>query len=490
MKSIRSKLTLFVLGLCVLLLGLVWILTVGLFESNYNRMITNELSYRLEGIVKLVETGKPIDELTEELNQYVRDGVCIDIADPKNICVGFSEGIGSNCLVHKSTGAFGLSRNDTNSATAVQLRQMAANNGSVRYTLEEEGTSHEQVVMGAVTQNGYTVLVSTNLERVSQAVEVMRSQLSFVALVLFWVSLAAAWWFARWFARPITALSQAARKVAAGDYSATVTPTSKDEIGILTRDFNEMTAEVAKSSQLQKELIANISHDLRTPLTLIKGYAETVRDLDGDDAGRRNQDLDIIIDETDRLTALVNSVMELSKYSSGALVPKIDRFDLAELAGDVLSRYTDRAQKEGFVLVQEGLEEAEVTADAALIERVLHNLVSNAAAHLGENGKVTLRLSQNGANAVRAEVIDNGCGIKKEELPHLFDRYYRARNNEGKQGNGLGLSIVKAILVAHNAEFGVRSAEGVGSTFWFELPAAPKSGPELPALKEHKDSGK
>ena len=124
------------------------------------------------------------------------------------------------------------------------------------------------------------------------------------------------------------------------------------------------------------------------------------------------------------------------------------------------------------MLAAEGLEEAEVNADPAQIERVLHNLVSNAIAHLGSHGLVTIRLTPVNNGLLRAEVIDNGSGIPESELPHLFDRYYRARSDEGRQGNGLGLSIVKAILVAHSADFGVRSAEGVGSTFWFELPCA------------------
>lgn len=473
MRSIRSKLALFVAGLCLLLIGLVWLLMVFLFEPHYHRMIDQDLSRRLAGIVKVAEEADAISQMAQELDQYVGEGICIDISDGSLTCVGFSEGIGSGCLLHKNhTDIFGFGRNNMDTVTAIRLRQQTARQGRLHHTLEEDPGGGRQLVVGAVTENGYTILVSTGLERVTQAQNALQSQLVTVTVVLLAVSLVSALLFSRWFTRPITALSQAARRVAAGDYSVSLTPTGHDEIAALTRDFNEMTREVARTSRLQKDLLANISHDLRTPLTLIRGYAETVRDLDGEDKIRRDQDLEIIIDESDRLSALVNSVLELSKYSSGAMQPKPAPFDLAELAADVLARYSDRAQKEGFTLLQEGPAEAFVLADAAQIERVLHNLVANAANHLpAEKGLLTLRLSA-AAGRVRAEVTDNGCGIKKEELPHLFDRYYRARNNEGRPGSGLGLSIVKAILVAHDAGFGVRSAEGAGSTFWFELPAA------------------
>lgn len=479
MKSIRSKLAVFVTGLCALLLLLVWVLTVVMFEPNYHRMLNAELSRRLSGVVSIMEAADSVEDVAEQLNGYVKEGVCIDISDSRYRCVGISEGIGSSCMLHKNSAqSFGLLHNSVDSATAINLRQITAQQGSVQYTLEEESGGRQQVVVGQRTANGYIVLVSMNLERVTQAVDIMKTQLTFISVVLLVVSVAAAMLFSRWFTRPITRLSGAARRVAAGDYNAVVEPIGKDEIGVLMRDFNEMTTEIAKTSQLQKELLANVSHDLRTPLTLIKGYAETARDLDGDNEVRRREDLDIIIDETDRLSGLVNSVMELSKYSSGTLPPKLIDFDLAELADDVVSKYTDRALKEGFSITRTGLSEAMVVADAAQIERVLHNFVANAVGHLGENGAVTLGLYSVNESTVRVEVSDNGSGIPQEELPHLFDRYYRARSDEGKKGNGLGLSIVKAILISHNANFGVRSTLGSGSSFWFEL-QSPQ--PQIPA---------
>ena len=499
MKSIKTKLALFVSCLCILLIGLVWLLTVVLFEPNYRSMIRSELSSKITAVASLLESNaaedKDILELMELIKPLMKSGICIEVSatqkcidahDYRSLSLDTPmrayraffvlEGIGDGCQLHPSSQGLLGSRIQTDSNLAIVKRQEIAQKGQISETLIDLSVSpyRQQQVMGLLTDSGYIILASTNLERVDQAMQVVSHQLVLISVILLAISLVSALLFARWFTRPVSQLSDAAKRVAAGDYEVRVNLKSQDELGALARDFNHMTGEIAKSTQLQRELIANISHDLRTPLTLIRGYAETIRDLDGEDKARREDDLSVIIDESDRLSTLVGSVMELSKYSSGTEKPNPVRFDLAELAADVLRRYADRAEKEGFRLTQEGPEEAEVFADPVQIGRVLHNLVSNAIAHLCENGAVRLTLTVGAGGRVRVDVIDNGSGIEEKELPYIFDRYYRARSDAGRRGSGLGLSIVKAILVAHGAPFGVQSAVGQGSDFWFELPPPAK----------------
>ena len=224
---------------------------------------------------------------------------------------------------------------------------------------------------------------------------------------------------------------------------------------------------------MQRDLLANVSHDLRTPLTLIKGYAETMRDINGGDEEKRNEQLDIIIDESDRLSSLVNSVMDLSKYSSGAVKPHKVRFDLAQMCDEVGSRYENICEQSGAHLVIEADEPCMVLADPDSMQRVIHNLLANAVHHVGEDGYLALRALSREGGGVRVEVEDHGAGIPKEDLPYIFDKYYRSRADAGKVGTGLGLSITKAILVSHGFAFGVRSEVGSGSVFWFETPPAP-----------------
>ena len=234
-----------------------------------------------------------------------------------------------------------------------------------------------------------------------------------------------------------------------------------------------MTREVARSNELQRDLLANISHDLRTPLTLIKGYAETVRDLTGADAEKRTAQMDVIIDETDRLSGLVNSVLELSKVSSGAEKLAPVRFDIAQLCEEVAERYEDACTKAGFHLTVQADTPCDIMADPEALSRVVHNFLANAMHHVGADGYLALRVLPKDGGA-RVEVEDHGAGIPKEDLPYIFDKYYRSRADAGKQGSGLGLSICKAILVRHGFAFGAQSEVGRGSLFWFEAPGAPK----------------
>ena len=223
----------------------------------------------------------------------------------------------------------------------------------------------------------------------------------------------------------------------------------------------------AKNEELRANLLRTISHDLRTPLTLIKGYAETVRDITGDDKSHRDEQMNIIVDEADRLTALVSSVMELSKVTSGAEKCEKVHFDMGQLCDEVSERYDAVCAQNGWQLKLElPEEELPVYADPNMMQRALHNLLGNAMHHIGGDGIFLLRASKV-PEGVRVEIEDHGPGICAEDLPYIFDRYYRSRSDAGKQGTGLGLSITKAIFQQHGFRFGVQSTLGKGTTFWF-----------------------
>ncbi|MDO5601730.1 MAG: HAMP domain-containing sensor histidine kinase, partial [Oscillospiraceae bacterium] len=278
------------------------------------------------------------------------------------------------------------------------------------------------------------------------------------------------------FTRPVSRLSKAARQMAQGDYAVALPPAGRDEIGVLTDDFNRMAVEVARTDRLQKDLVANISHDLRTPLTLMKGYAETIRDLTGEDREKRNEQLGIIIDESDRLSGLVNSVLELSRLEAGTEKPEPVEFDLCDFCEELTYRYTDLCEKHGYTLrLDIPPQERLVWADPALMQRVLHNLLSNAFAHIGPDNEIVLSVRDVPAG-VRVTVEDHGKGIAPQDADRVFQRYYRARSDNGKPGAGLGLSIVRAILESHSFAYGVDSTPGQGAQFWFELPCKIQGG--------------
>ena len=438
--GIRGQLMWFLCLICLLLLGMFWFLSTQEFFNQLGSEIYSG----------------------GELSSF-----CVDISDATLRTIKKYENL-SYCSLHQKSFPDTLD-DDAFYSTARQVRQYCRENGDFARVLPAaKPSAYNQLVVGRMTSDGaYTVLVSTTLMHVSEAGTVLSTVLPLAAALIFAFSMSAAWLFSEWFTKPLRQLSGAARQVAQGNYAVHVETRRNDELGDLAEDFNHMAKEVQRASQMQRDLLANVSHDLRTPLTLIKGYAETVRDITGDDKAHRDEQMNIIVDEADRLTALVSSVMELSKVTSGAEKCEKVHFDMAQLCDEVSERYDAICTQNGWQLRLElPEEELPVYADPNMMQRALHNLLGNAMHHIGVDGVFVLR-AEKCAEGVRVEVEDHGPGIAADDLPYIFDRYYRSRSDAGRQGTGLGLSITKAIFQQHGFRFGVQSTVGKGTTFWF-----------------------
>lgn len=483
--GVQAQLTLFLCTMTGIILLLVWGLTSFFLQGQYNRYIHSQLDAQAAKLVAMIDASEePISArglwdvylnsiFWEQVNTAVNDGTlqvdgcCVEVFDASLRSVNYVENM-YPCLIHESRSRLGFSSSAERDTTmAVSLRRSLFETGSL-YDILHTASNSSQMVVGRLSADGkYGVIFSANLQQIGVAGTVLGQLLPLIMAFVLLVSLIASFFFSRWFTRPIKRLSLAARRMADGNYDTRVETRTRNELGLLAEDFNHMAGEVQQASQMEKELLANVSHDLRTPLTLIKGYAETIRDLTGDDPERRTRQLDIIVDETDRLSGLVNSVMEMSRLSSGMEKPAPVHFDMAELCAEVADRYQALCEQNGWELRLEADAECPVDADPAMMERVLHNLLSNATHHLGEDGVFILRVLPKGGYC-RVEVEDHGPGIRPEDIPHLFDRYYRSRSDSGKVGTGLGLSITKAILQSHGFPFGVESKPGCGAKFWFD----------------------
>lgn len=487
----RTKLMFFLCAMTALTLLLVWLLVTRFLEPLYQNHIYRDLVARMESLATRIDAAEsPIsdrslwglkvdDEFWDKINEEIVNGTldfqgcCVDVADNTLRSVAHIEHL-YPCLLHATASTFGVTgETDWNTTQMIYLRSQVFEKGQIYEIVESKNGDRRQMVVGRLAGNGqYTVILSTSMAQVTEAAVVLDELLPTVGLGLLVLSVVAAWLFSRWFTRPLTQLSRAAREMAGGNYDVRVEPTrSSEELLQLSEDFNHMASEVKKAAQLQRDLLANVSHDLRTPLTLIKGYAETVRDITGDNPDRRTEQLNIIVDETDRLSGLVNSVMELSKVSSGVEKPQMVLFDMAQLCEEVAERYEAVCAQNGYTLKLEADTPCLVGADPAMMERVLHNLLGNAMHHIGEDGVFVLRCIPRQEGGARIEVEDHGEGIAAADLPYIFDRYYRSRSDAGKVGTGLGLSITKAIFQSHGCRFGVNSTPGEGTTFWFTLDA-------------------
>ena len=270
-------------------------------------------------------------------------------------------------------------------------------------------------------------------------------------------------------AKPISQITKSAGRLAVGDYTTKFEGKGYAEAQLLANTLNYASEEISKVDTLQRDLIANVSHDLRTPLTMLKAYAEMIRDLSGDNPVKREEHLNIIIEETDRLALLVNDMLDLSKLESGRQKLTRSEFGITGKLNEIIERYKGVSGHMGYHIHFTPDEERIVYCDVVKIEQVIYNLINNAINYTGEDKQVYV--SQiNLPNGVRIEVRDTGQGIEDDKIKLIFDKYYRSENHKREVvGSGLGLSIVKAILKLHNYDYGVNSTIGKGSVFWFVI---------------------
>ena len=326
----------------------------------------------------------------------------------------------------------------------------------------------------------------------------MLFQTVYIAVILLIVASVLSGAVSMYVSSPIADLTTKAREMSSGKFGIDFKQekgASYREITDLAESLNYAEGELSKADQMQKELIANVSHDFKTPLTMIKAYASMIQDFSGDIPEKRNQHAQVIIDEADRLAALVNDMLELSKLSAGMDTLKMSLFDLSDYLRQVLTRFEYLSETAGYRFVDDIADGLYVEADRGKIGQVLYNLIGNAVNYTGDDKTVFVRLYGE-SGTVHLTVTDTGKGIAPEEIDTIWDRYYRSSETHKRpvKGTGLGLSIVKTILTKHGFRFGVRSEVGRGSTFYVDFPAKaaaalpdPEEDPEEDAEKDPGD---
>ena len=332
------------------------------------------------------------------------------------------------------------------------------------------GMMESIVYVKVVTRKDNTnlvVMLNSVISPVNATVQTLRVQLICVTAIMLVLALLLALYISRKISKPIIKINSSAKELAKGNYDTVFNGAGYLEICELSNTLNIAAKELATVEGLRRELIANISHDLRTPLTMISGYSEVMRDIPGENIPENVQ---VVIDEAKRLTALVNDVLDISKLQSGTQELKLSDFNLTQSIQAILKRYTKLTEQDGYDIKFVYDTDVIVHADDVKISQVIYNLINNAITYTGTDKSVRVFQSVNG-KFVKIEVIDTGEGIPAEELPHIWDRYYKVDKTHKRAaiGSGLGLSIVKTILDIHSVKYGVISSGGHGSIFWFEL---------------------
>lgn len=373
-----------------------------------------------------------------------------------------------------------LLRSDTGTENlSITTNIMTAINGQTGY-ISDQSKPYMDVAIPFEGRGGhYIVYIKDNktaVQKLSSALFGIIAEALFVGLI---ISALLSLLLAKAVVTPILSLTRAVERVAAGDFSSRLDSDAQDEIGVLTRTFNDMAGQLEKtlddlkkSETMRKEFVANVSHELRTPITSIRSYAETLQDSGNMPEETEKEFLGVIVKESDRMTKIVQDLLMLSRFDAGSIEFAFERFSFEKSIHDAYSAMLLEAQKHNHNFTLEFKTPiTDIIGDEARIEQVLINMISNSIKYTRDGGSIDITAGQKD-DVVWVSVRDNGIGIPKEDVDKVFDRFYRvdkARSRESG-GTGLGLSIAKEIVNRHNGKIDLTSRQGKGTVITISLP--------------------
>lgn len=312
------------------------------------------------------------------------------------------------------------------------------------------------------------IMVSGNITPINATTETLASQMRYIALFMIVAVAILTLLMYRHIAKPIIGITSNAKQLPQGKYTIDPKTNRYKEAADLNNTLVQAANDIQKADKAKRDLISNVSHDLRTPLTMIGGYGEMMIDLPEE---KTDENIQVIVDETKRLNALVNDLLDMSRLQDGRIVLHKEVFDISALLKTQLQKYDVYRMQEGYTIESELLDTIYVNADKKRIEQVINNFLNNAVNYGGEAKHIIVREIKK-ENTVRIEVQDFGEGIDPEDLDNIWDRYYKVDKEHVRvaNGSGIGLNIVKQLLELHGVPYGVKSSKGKGSTFYFEMP--------------------
>ena len=319
------------------------------------------------------------------------------------------------------------------------------------------------------SEEKYVLYISTMNQAMGSAVDIIRIQLLWGTVVSIACGFILAWFIARSFSLPVAVLTEKAEHISEDEIPDGYKKGFCSELDELNKALDEASDRLKNSRTFQRELLANVSHDLRTPLTMIKGYAEMIRDISRTDEKQCESDLEVIIREADRLSAMVNEILVYSEMQSDGLKPETEEVDFSGLVLRICRNFDSLYARENGRIEKDISEGIIVRGSSGRLERAVYNLLDNAVRHNGEIKIIDVKLNKTGEIA-ELRITDHGAGIPQEELESIWDRYYTYRQRNRQGVSGLGLAIVKQIVKMHNGRCYAESAPGKGSTFVIELP--------------------
>lgn len=452
-RSLRANLLIYFLIFSALILGFLYFFQI-LFLNTYYKI---NQSNNLDSTIKTIENNYEKENASDIFNEIaLNNEVCIQII--KNGKLVYYSDYYKHCV-----------SSNNNVLNSIEKTFINSTKENFKFEFINTRYNNKSLVYGKKIDDSLYVFANTTLEPIDSSINLLKSQFVYVAILVLFLSLLISYYFSKRLASPIIKMNTSAKKLAKKEYNVTFScETEVKELKELSDTLNKAAKELGKTEELQREFLANVGHDLKTPLTMIEAYAASARDLNYNKKAKRERDLNIIIDEAERLNMLVNDILLLSKMQSKTIAINKEKFNITDLITEILERFKIY-ENDGYNFEFKKDINYFIEADKKQIERVIYNLIINAINYVGTDKTIKIILKQEN-NLLSVMIKDNGLGIKDEDKKLVWNKYYRTnkKHRRNNLGTGLGLSIVKEILEVHNFDYGVDSEYKKGSSFYFK----------------------
>ena len=453
-NSLNIVILKYFLILSLVIICILWLVQALFFNSLYRSQKINDLEL-VANKIKRPYQNKNLDTIN---NLAMERSVCIQILNSDFSTIYNSTYFGKGCL------------QTMDRSNNFQVDFIFSNKNKDTFEVINKELDTTTFVYAIKLDNNSYAFINANIKPIEGTVSLITKELVIITFLILILSFVLSYFIANHISNPIKEISSSANDLAKGNFNTSFNNDSNIlELDELSNSLNYAKDELSKTEEYRRDLMANVSHDLKTPLTMIKAYAEMIVDLHSKDKKKQKEDVNTIVSETDRLTLLVNDILELSKTQSNIDTLEYSEFDLIELINNILNKYT-YLEKDNYKFIFNHNEDSIIIkADKTKLEQVIYNLINNAINYTGDDNTVTINVTN--TNDILVEIIDSGKGIKDEDLPYIWDRYYKNKKKHKRNlvGTGLGLSIVKNILELHKFEYGVKTKLNEGSTFYFKV---------------------
>lgn len=455
-SNLNNQILKYFLIFSISILAFLWAFQVLFLSSFYKNEKTNEIKNVAE-------------KIKENQNKNNFDQIINDLSFDKEVCISITND--EQSLYETSFFGKGCMREERDKLLYMN-DFINSNKESKSYEIVNKHFNSDTLLYAVKLDNSKYAFINTSIDPIDSTTKILEKQLIIVTIIVLLLSIIVSYFISKHLSSPIINLNSQAKNIAKGDFSKEFDDKSNIlELNELSTTLNYARKELERTEELRRDLMANVSHDLKTPLTMIKAYAEMAIDLHSKNKKKQKEDIEIITSETDRLSLLVEDILELSKMQSNIENLNIEEFDLISLSEEILKKYNLYQETENYKFIfNHNEEKIKIAADKKKIQQVIYNLLNNAINYTGEDNTVTLNINKN-KDKILVEIIDTGKGIKEEDIPYIWDKYYKNKKKHKRNliGTGLGLSIVKNILEMHNYKYGVKTKQNEGTNFYFEI---------------------